>query len=263
MENEQLYEQIEKYLMDEMSEQERSIFESEIQKNDALKQEVQIHQELANAVSDPEIHQLRETLKKVDSNWKMETVAETGTKTSKIDEIPSKNKVRNLNFRRFTAIAASLLLFVLLRQFIPMMNAPNSTQLFSENYEPYRMVLTERSNIELQNDNDLKINEAVNLYQSKQYPKAALAFEELHSNNPSNEAFQLYAAISNISSQQSEKAIQQLEKLIKNAGPLYIQQTRWYLAMAYLQADRQEKAKTVFDEIKEGDWKFKEKRLID
>jgi hypothetical protein len=133
MNTEEKYDLIEKYLHQKMTEEEQRDFEQQIEKNPLLKLEVDLHQDIGESLKGEKIHQFRNVLKETDKNW--------GTKKN-----DQKLKIRSINFRRVMAIAATVLLLVMAYQvFFSGDSALSNEQLFADNFQPYQMLLSQRS----------------------------------------------------------------------------------------------------------------------
>ncbi len=243
------YELIEKYLADAMSAEERRNFEEEMKSNPALQEEVSLHQEVADVLKGDSVHELRMTLKEIDQSYDLPKDA------------PPTAKVRQLPFRRLAAIAAVIAVLISAALFLMPANSLSSGELFAQHYEPYDMVLNQRS---VEGDLSLSqnINAAVNAYESQDFEQAAILFKKLSETQNEAEVYRLYHAISLLSSGNGEEATRALEAFNTTASPLYIEQGRWYLALAYLQNDHVEKAKSTFQAIKEGGFRYKEAKEI-
>lgn len=238
------YDQVESYLADAMSADERRIFEQQMDADPALRAEVLLHQEVTETLRGEKVHELRKVLKEVDQNFQITDTAN-----------PTYNQVRTLPFRRLLAIAAAVAAMVV-TVFVLMPDAAMSNDdLFAQHYEPYKMILNQRSADDAESTEQL-VKAAVMAYETKDYKQAAVLFETLLAQQPHSETFQLYHAITLISSDDAGSAIEPLNKLLSNASPLFVEQSRWYLAMAYLKSGNTNGAKSTLQAIEKGAFQF-------
>lgn len=246
MDEDKKYEQIEAYLSGTMSAVELESFEKEVATNSALQEEVDLHRQVAETLKGEEVHQLRATIKTVNQNWKRPQVADHEKKA----------KVVRFPFRNILAIAATVLLLVVAYLFVvPELNYSEET-LFADNFEPYKMVLNQRSSTPDMGETTKLLNQAVSAYEQKDFQTAAKLFQELQNQSPDAGAFLLYASISDLSLGNTDQAITNLEKIIAADAPLFVEQGRWYLALAYLQKGDLAKAKTQLQDISSGSFQY-------
>lgn len=244
------YDLIERYLSKELSGEELQNFEEKISNDDELKMEINLHQQLAETLKGDDIHDFRNKIKSVDSQWERPGEKQNG------------GQVFRLNFRKVMAIAAGVALLIFAGQYLFSEGQSSSPeQLFANHYEPYQMVLNQRSIDDEENSNTL-INHAVQAYANGNYGEAAETFNRLLEPNPDNVAFKFYEAISHLSDNKPTTAIPIFESLVSQSGHLFEEQSRWYLALAYLKNGEKEKAVSSFNQIQEGEFKFGEKKEI-
>ncbi|MFK8005009.1 MAG: tetratricopeptide repeat protein [Saprospiraceae bacterium] len=244
---EEKYTLIEKYLAKEMQGEELENFETQLQTDHELKEELNLHQQVAETLKGEKVHQLRSVLNDVDKNW----------------EAPSKKdsaKVVNFNFRRVLTIAAAFSLLIIGYQWFTNSNL-SSEELYAANFETYPMLLNQRS-IE-ENPTDLvTYNNAITFYNKKEFTQAEVAFEKLLQGQPDNISFQFYQANIFLASQNAAQAVPIFQKILEGNNPLIEEQTRWYLSLAHLQLNQKENAKALLEKIQSGQFKAKEAAKI-
>jgi len=241
------YDLIEKYLAGEMSETERGDFENQLNSDSSLREELNLHRQVSETLKGEKVHQLRDVLKDVDKKWQ----APSEEKEAKVIGFP---------FRKMLSIAAAILVLVV-AYFVISPNLNNAQEnLFASNFEPYKMVLNQRSLVPNPETEWMRpaVNKAISAYNAKDYAEASKLFQNLSTKTPDANAFQIYAAISELSLGHSDKAIAILEKLVEIAPPLFIEQSRWYLSLAYLQKEDYAAAKSQLQQIKSGAFKYAE-----
>ncbi len=243
---EEKYTLIEKYLAEEMQGEELHDFEKKLLNDSDLKEELNLHQQVAETLKGEKIHQLRSVLNDIDKKW----------------ETPSKQKpakVINFNFRRILTIAAAIALLITGYQLFTNSNL-SSEELYAANFETYPMLLNQR-------DIDPTINikaysNAITFYLNGQNQEAIVAFDQLIKLEPDNNTYEFYKGNLLLAENKSDEAIPIFQKIINGNHPLLVEQTRWYLALAFLKQNDQENAKALLEEIKPGRYKSKEAAKI-
>lgn len=238
MEEADKFDRVEKYLAGTLNAEERKAFEQDLEEDETLKAELNLHKDLAETLKSEELHKFRNLLEKTNENW--------SNKTSEAKQI-------SLMPRVFAAIAAAILLLVLAYQFILRPTSISSDELFAANYTSYNMVLKERSGDALSAD----LNEAIVAYNRQDYEQAADLFNRLYNQTPEQLSYQFYAAQAALSANRVEVAIEQFSRLLDQEGHPFLEQSRWYLALAYLKKDALPEAKLLLQEIKEGQYNYK------
>ncbi len=243
MNSEEKYTLIEKYFAEEMQGEELENFEAQLQTDAELKEELTLHRQLAETLKGEKVHELRSVLNEVDKNW----------------EAPSKKdstKVVKFNFRRILTIAAAVALLVIGYQWLTNSDL-SPEELYASNFETYPMLLNQRS-AEESTANSITYNNAITFYNKKEFTQAEAAFEKLLQDQPDNVSFQFYQANIFLASQNATDAIPIFQKILDGNNPLFEEQARWYLSLAYLQLDLKENAKALLEIIKKGQFKSKE-----
>lgn len=245
MEEENKYEQIEQYLAGGLSDSERSDFEQQLENDSALEQEVQLHEQVAQTLRGEQVHQLRSALKSVDQSWDMEN-----PQTDK-----AQSRVLQLPFRKVIILAASLLALVFAYYTFSPNTSLSPTDLYADNFTPYKMVLNQRSTSESISD-PATFSAAITAYDNKDFAQAATLFQTLQTAHPEIIAFSFYQAIANLSQKNTSIAIASLQKILATPDHLFVEQSRWYLGLAYLQAGDLDQAKLQLEQIEEGGYQY-------
>lgn len=238
---------IEKYLAEELQGEALKKFEAQLQTDEQLNEELTLHRQLADTLKGEKVHELRNVLKDVDKNWE---------DSSKKDSA----KIVNFNFKRVLAIAATIALFVISYQWFSNQEL-SSEEIYATHFEPYPMLLNQRSIDETTTDSEI-YNNAISFYAKGENADALAAFDKLLDSQPDNITFQFYKANIHLSSMDATSAIPIFQKILTSENPNFIEQTRWYLALAHLQNDDKENAKVLLQEIKEGQFKFGKAKSI-
>ena len=79
------------------------------------------------------------------------------------------------------------------------------------------------------------MSEALEAYQTGDYPRAIRLFEELLEAEGPTEPLLFYLGVAFLAEKQPEKAVAQLEKLQNTLPEMFVTQTQWYLALGYLE----------------------------
>jgi hypothetical protein len=261
----QLHNEIEKYLDKEMSDQERSAFEKRLQVEPQLAEALKEHQEARYAIlayRDATQQKVEDKSEQI-RGWVKDAFQEGGD--SAVVKKPAWYKKPV-----WLGLAASFSLLIL---FTPQINQwakggksifgdPNYPVLFTKNF-----IMPTHPTM-LGGDPDtarLKVewNEAVDAFEAGECTTAIPKMEALIKNPDflhSDEAH-LYIGTCLLKEKQTQAAIDQLSSIPSTAG--VYQNAQWYIAMAYLQAEDQEKALKAFSDIAENKssekWKQAEK----
>ena len=164
------------------------------------------------------------------------------------------------NFRRVASVAAAILLLFFAYQFFSKENISNE-YLFADNFEPYQMVLNQRSGTD-ESANQIILNEAIKAYENKDFEKAVYSFQNLSNQEPSIIAYPFYKALAHMGAKNPAVAIPILTKIVDTPDHLFKEQSRWYLALANLQDGDRIAALKQFQMIQEGQFKFNEAKKI-
>lgn len=228
MNDEATYQLIEQYLGGELSGSEKEAFEQRLKDDPDFALETSLHRQLHERLAGEKIHELRAVLKEVDNEWEDTT------------------RVRKLFPARWMYVAAAVVLVLIASVLYFNRSRPAvPEELFAQNFEPYQMVLNQRSSRE----NEDLLNAAINAYERGDFEQAVEKFTALSSVDSLGMAPEFYTAISWLALQQADKAIAPLESIAGQNQSLLSEQARWYLAMAYLSGGNKNSARKVLAEI--------------
>lgn len=167
----------------------------------------------------------REDVAQLVSSWEREAASEK--KTSK----------------RYLLIAAAVSLLIVSSVTIWLQTSSNDVANF---FHPYPDVLTSRGEV------DPEINTAMNAYNQRNYQSALPHFDRL-SEKTGRPIFSLYAANCLMAEDAYESAAQRLEELNNKPTPQIKEDIEWYLCLAYLGIDSQQKLQEMIDLILKND----------
>lgn len=226
--SESLYQRIESYLADELSEAERRSFESEMTQDASLRQEVQLHRELGEAVLEKEVMQFSDLLGEITQKMR------TGIREEKVGVRPL------FSPWRVWLVAATLVLILGgVWLFLP---KGNDTQaLYNTYYQPYSFPGAERGSTFSEFGAALTAGEYKKALSLLQTPALADSLGEAE--------VKFRMAICYLELEQAEKAIEALSTVAADAENISSEPASWYLALAYLKAEQLEKAKQQLSHI--------------
>lgn len=233
------YEQIEAFLAGKLAGEELQAFQEAMKADIDLQKEVSLHQQLAEATGGEHFHAFRAALKETDASWEAE----------KGDLL--KGKVRKLSYWQLGLIAAGVVMLYAMLWLIFQNQPKSSRDLFATHFQPYEMVLSQRS---APTDQSAALEAAIAAYAKEAYAESEKQFQQLAEAYPDEPIYQLYACVSALADDRSETAINCFTKL--QSTPNLAEQAQWYLGLSYLQQNDREAAKAAFNEIKQGAYQF-------
>jgi len=213
-------------------------FDSEERFSDDKKtpDEIKLNKELSNLLNNERLAKYLDALHEVNKSWPKQ----------------KSHPTISLYARIALSIAASLIIIVFARQFyLSTMANPTDAQLFAAYFEPYQMLLSQRSANDTTGQAAL-FNKAVNEYAKGNFSSAAAAFQQLGEIEQDNISFKFYCAMALMGSGKAKEASGILEKILHTGGHLFAEQSRWYLSLAYILAGEEAKASQQLQSIKPG-----------
>ncbi|WP_062061666.1 tetratricopeptide repeat protein [Aquimarina longa] len=238
-----LEKEIEKYLNQEMSSEEKNIFEEKINNSPEAKKLLELYQEMDIIYND--------------SDWETTEITILNAKTSQYETFLKSEKgkaittsIRQAENEYFTTIsspkkkyfivyAGSIAAILIIGLFIVFqLNKPiDSKSLYAE-YKNWNDLpsLTVR-------DVNTNLAQAERLFREKKYTNALEIFNTYHSDtNSLNPQVLLYIAIAQLELDQNKLAIENFNRLL-NSDTLDAPKAHWYLALTYLKLEKIEEAK--------------------
>ena len=245
-------EEIDKYLNREMSADELSDFENKLRLNKAFAEEVKLNREIKEALNETDVLEFHAQLESIYMELKAEE------KTS--EEKRKGSKILHLSYTKWYYAAASITLLFGIATLLFMLLRPSlNERLYSQYYNPYDASNIVRSD---KNKNIDKFQNAIELYNSKEYDKSWSLLKEETSLNPNNMRAYIYRGTSAMEVNNFEDAIKCFQSIITDNSSLYIEQAEWYLALCYLKIDENEKAIEIFKKIESKDGFYKKQAGI-
>ena len=243
---------IENFLNQEMDAAELAAFEKEMANDEALKTEVNFHEDVVKGIKNAGPMAFKDLVAGVHSEMKTEGFFEE-TVTDKVEDqtVTKEAKVRSISIFRRLAIAASFALLLTAGWF--MFAQPNTPeQLFADNFTIHQDVLSVEiedrlaetgfgTNKEALN----KLQQGINSYTAGDYQQAINQFSTFQSaagDDALADYARFYQAISLLETKDISKAQEILEKLITKPSFPLIDDANWYLALIYLKQDNKQGA---------------------
>jgi len=225
--NEETYIRFENYLANELSSEEKTLFEEQLQNDEQFNESFTLYKETTQFLEHKfsnETLDFKENLKSI-SNQHFETLSSSETQ--------EKGKV--IAFKPwYYAVAASVV--VVMGMWFMMQNDPN----YSDYNQHDTALFMERS------VGDENLKEAQEAFNAKDYKKAVAAFDKI--TDFRDPELQLFYAISLIETNNYTKAQLFLDQL-REGNSVYKHKATWYLALSYLKQDQKEECKSTLKEI--------------
>jgi len=205
--------QIDRYLLNQMTPEERKAFEARMESDQSLAQEVNIQREVLKDIEGIGRIELKSKLKQIHQDLYSNSAQ-------------PKSNVRRLFYR---VAAAAIFLGVLTFGWWSMQQAPNNAQLFAQNFEPFELSLNHRS------QGDISLAKIESVYDEGRYDEAIIMFQEaLTDQNIQSSQILLGLGICYLQTNQPKKAIAQFDQILSNKDFNYEDEAQWYLGLTYL-----------------------------
>jgi len=222
---------LQRYLDDDMNEQERKTFEKNIAENESLKNEVATYKTLAEGIA----------YQRKKAAWEKVQALE---KQAEQHQTPVKSIGKN---RFWYAMAASLAL-LLAAYFIFFDTGPEPEELFAEYFEPYPALAyaPTRNDTTLANLQE----KAFNAYSNGYFQQAIPLFKEMLIDGEDPELL-FYLGNAYLAEKQPEEAIEAFETASTYDTDIKIQ-VQWFLALSYLANKDENSAKIELEKLAAG-----------
>ena len=232
--------QIENYLLGLLTEAERKALEAQLEQQPELKEELKIQQLILDQV---------------------EAIGDRAMK-KKLLAIKAKRKIKGGGSRLRTlfrlGIAAAVVATLVIAYSL-LSSPPDPQQLFADHYEAYPLPFASRE------VGEEEIARLGGLYRQKNYQAALPLIEQLLITNPQDSRLLLARGICQLNLGELKESIKSFNLLINQQDPLYLDQARWYSALAWLKLDQpaeSEKILTIIAEDPEAFYHQKAKELL-
>jgi tetratricopeptide (TPR) repeat protein len=223
---------VEKYLLDELSEEERSAFEKIAQEDQDLKRRIDEHRVLIDGLRKGFNRELKHMLREEES---------------KIQPTEARKKERFLSLRNPWMIAASVsLLLVAGVVFLPWNNVSGEA-IYDKYYQTYPNILNPVTR------SGQPEKSGFWYYEAADYKNALMKFEQDLSKNPDHPGLNFYAGISQIELQQYRAALASLHKVVKADDAALSKPALWYIALVNLKTGRKKAASKALKTLSAGE----------
>ena len=217
---------LQRYLDNDLSERELTRFEQELSASQELLADLNLSQEVDEAISDTEILDFRSQLNQLRNE----------TRRSE----PGRRVFRFSRPWHYAASAAVALLVAI--GLATVLGRPLSNKdLFVKYIKPYELVLTNRSQ-----DAEIEkfwMSRGGDCYINQNYTEAAEWYIKVLEANPNYMEAELYLGISHMESLEYVDASNSFETVIEQNDNLYIQPAEWYLAGCFLATNETDRAR--------------------
>jgi len=250
-------EQIERYLLGELTDEERTALEQRMKTDPEFADEVSFMRDIINVSKQEGRQHLREHLKKAEQKEAAKIEAEINQET----EAEKKwNKTNFINRRNwiYWATAAAAAIFVGL-YFGIITPSGLGKKIYNEHFEPYpNKVIPSTRGIEVpenfahfsQEEYNLVVR-AMKHYQRGNYKEASELFEQHVNRKKENAALIFYKGISQLKSGKEKQAEENLRYILNNKESEFRQEAQWYMALTYLKVNEIESARETLKKISE------------
>ncbi|WP_299219936.1 tetratricopeptide repeat protein [uncultured Aquimarina sp.] len=242
------HDQIDAYLRDELSIEDRALFEQLLQNDPELVKEFKVHQELFAQVDEsvwidksftPDIEEVKEVenyFRSAEAKKLKDTIAKVQANYQK------KNNTSFLKNRLFLSVlaAASITIFVVLYT----MNSNDSSQDLYAGYSEWQDLpsLTSRSD-------ESQLAEGQRLFEQKKYDESYVLFKEyIKDKNELLPSVLIYSGLSALELDKYTEAISYFDQII-NSDTIDQSKGYWYKALVYLKQDKKNTAIKVLEII--------------
>ena len=236
------YELIEQYFNHELSEKEAAEVLKKCTNDKLFSAAFERQKLLLEVVDEQHETKLKELLKAKEA----EIIANNSIDNSNKKTQPI---IRKLNYKKWFSIAASILVLVVAAYFL--MNnfgteKPTNTELFAQNFEPYRnfLIPVERGDL-----SEADLEKAFQNYENENYAAAIIGFEESLKDSISADVL-FYKAVSELAEAETENAILSFEQSL-NLNTQFEAEANWYLILANLKLGNMEVIKRQSEQFLE------------
>lgn len=229
----ELFEKIEGYLNNTLSQSQKESFEKEILDNSELRKEVEKHRELHFQLSDFDVLDFRKKLQEIES------------------QIETKKGVSKKTLRYLRPLAATFLLLIGLSVMWLLLNKSQNS-LFENYYQPYPMEDVIRG------EKPKVSTEITTKYNKKQYQEIIVDLEILVRDFPENDLYKVYLGNSYLNLNEENKAISVFGLISEN---IYKEEALWYIALCHLRTKNNKKTKIALEKVVQYDGIYKKNAM--
>ena len=231
MTKEERFEVLGKHLRGELTGLEQKALEAQLEADSSLRDELEFHRGLHQAVGDKRLDYFQELVKESEQNYFKQA---------------GKKKFSTKNFRRIAAVAVLVIMATI--GYFAFSSQPSPDTLFATYFEPYQSPGTFRSEDLTSFDQDFILGLA--RYDEGQYAEAAQSFTKTLEKTPEKDIAVFLRGVSYLATNQAEQAERDFQAVIADEQSLFVEQARWYLSLLYLKQGEPDKARKSLNKIK-------------
>jgi len=239
--------EIEKYLRNEMTEDERVFFESRVNTDNELKKELEEHALIYASFDKIRADEMMSKFSSISVD-----LPET---EAKIIDLEPGISVKNNKFYYVKWAASFILIAVVGWLILNRGTGAGATDIYQEYYASYPNVVAPVSRTE---SGDIRAEMWIQ-YESGDYSNACKSFESALKNDPDNLELSFYLGISALETNQAGSAVKNFDSIVKNVNSRFYEPAQWYLALAYLKMEDVDAAKEVFKTIADGSGSYSDR----
>ena len=132
-------------------------------------------------------------------------------------------------------------------------------KLFSQNFTPYQDLITEKSTTWDDDTIHQLMHIGFEFYQKSNYDSAVVVFKILYEKDPTSDTIAFYLANSVLATKQPPAAAIEILTSLTAKETAFNEQSRWYLAMAFLKNNEPERARQQLNLLRNISDSYKEK----
>ncbi len=251
---EEQYERIEQYLDNSLPSEEWQAFDHELQQNPAVAHEVTIHRHLQEAIRrEAQDTLMAQALQKAATDY----FADESQEENVLPQLAIGRKSRHVPFWYGMAASISLVLLVGAGLFYLNSNTTRTNQeLVASNFTIYDAPAIFRSG---DKDDALTLKAAFVAYNQKEYQKAVGLFEKSLLEDPRQIVPNFYIGQCKLALHDARGAIPSFQKVVDHNDSPYVEQATWYLALAYLDLNKNEKATALLHKLSQEQGAYSER----
>jgi tetratricopeptide (TPR) repeat protein len=250
MHSQETYELIERFLSGECTEKEVAELQAKAGSDPEFAALLQLHQDLEDTIADEKAMAFSKALSDADQAYHANSDDSEGTIPLKKEE-----KTRTINWRVWGIAASIAILLGIGGIFMFGNKSEDPTALFSTYFDPAFAPSNFRSEADVL---DSLYRKAFDAYNAANYSEAIPSFELIYQKDPNQATAGYYLGISQLANKNAEAAIPYFEKYVKQPNS-FQQQSRWYLALCFLQKGESNNAKPYLEMLSQSAGKYQEK----
>lgn len=227
--------EVERYLHRELTEEELTVFEAEMENNPDLVAEVDLSREIDIAIHENDVMELRARLDAINKD----IISEKRRERSLFTQIPRKKLVA-------VSVAASLILLLGINGMISKNDLSGPAELYEKYYTTYPGAGISRSS---GTSLDREMSIALLHFNEENYDEALRLFGEILNKDSDNPVGNFYSGMAYQETGQYEKAIASYQHVIQTGNNLFIDQAEWYSGLCYLQMNDRKEVVRQFKKI--------------